>query len=885
MKQEDFEAQIKDGLKTLNQENAVRFAGICALRALPYLGAEGHFDYWEENDRQKHLYAVFCAIDANLSSGSACDRDYNAYDRAIDAYTYSDDVHDNYIASNAAVRAAVRTAARTAIRAGDYRAVRAAEAAEAAAEAARAAARIAVRAGDYRAVRAAEAAVRAAEAAARDYYIEIQNIQKILLQDLQDVKNGNPLSHTDTGIYGSVWDNFQKALANEGCAYWGRLYERLFANGFVPDPDELKLRMSVTPEKRSEGARAVAAALEMMEKEGVRRLSEARIIILGEKGAGKTCIARRLIDPEASMTTPEESTPGVDTLLWKLEKEEINVHVWDFAGHTVTHAAHRFFLSERCVYIMVYSGRTDYTDKLYYWLNHVRNYGGDSPVFILDNQIDPHPTNIPINTLKEKYPFIVGKEHTFSIRDDKEDLEAFRKTVADYIGNHPSWNNQQIPLSHFKVKEALEERFKNKREEHITRGQFDQIARENYVENTDELLKDLHKLGVGLWYGDMKAYRELVLNPEWISYGVYQVINWLNKRKEYSILFNDFEDVFAGDSRYPEEQYPFFFELMQRYELAYESPDPNAKRLIIPHLMPIDQPEKLPEFPVCESLALRYKAEQSLPPDTVPRFIVRHHKEIKKEGTKNVAWRHGAVLLDEHGNMALVKEDDRTISVSVKGKNKDKASAYLSKLRETLNDIFQSYKSDMPELQYQVIEYGEKTNESAKGNLPLFLPEDLISTYAKDKVLYYDPRTRLHFPLYQTFITYNISVPNGNALIGPGGTITDESTHTTINFRKCNFTLQGVLGELADGLNKKGDTEEARDLEDARDALNKIESETNPNEVARSSAFSKLGRIVQDLGDPNSALHKKVKGISNAIEIVHNIMTSYNVIAQWVSQL
>lgn len=55
-----------------------------------------------------------------------------------------------------------------------------------------------------------------------------------------------------------------------------------------------------------------------------------------------------------------------------LEREK----VVNFAWHTVTHAVHQFFLSERCLYIMVYDGRTEERNRLVYWLNHMKNFGG-----------------------------------------------------------------------------------------------------------------------------------------------------------------------------------------------------------------------------------------------------------------------------------------------------------------------------------------------------------------------------------------------------------------------------------------------------------------------------------------------------------------------------
>lgn len=106
-------------------------------------------------------------------------------------------------------------------------------------------------------------------------------------------------------MYGKIWDNFQKALKDEGCAYWAGLYQKIFDNNFEMDRKELLRRMNVPKEIKEQGAAVVGNYLEELEK-GATRLNEARIIILGDKGVGKTCIARRLVDPNAKMTTDDQ---------------------------------------------------------------------------------------------------------------------------------------------------------------------------------------------------------------------------------------------------------------------------------------------------------------------------------------------------------------------------------------------------------------------------------------------------------------------------------------------------------------------------------------------------------------------------------------------------
>ncbi|MCP4374364.1 MAG: AAA family ATPase [Deltaproteobacteria bacterium] len=628
--------------------------------------------------------------------------------------------------------------------------------------------------------------------------------------------------------------------------------------------------MNVPKEIWEQGPIVVNNYLEALEK-GATRLNEARIIILGDKGAGKTSIARRLINPDAPMPKENESTSGVNTTFWKLEQENISVRIWDFAGHVVTHAVHQFFLSERCLYLIVYDGRTEGRNRLEYWLNHMKNFGGDSQAIILVNKRDQHFVDIPINYLKERYP--IAGFYSFSIKDDSADLETFREEVSNYIKNNPSWGNQVIPTDYYDVKDELEELFeKEKGREYITKDEFDKIARKHDIKNNEELLKDLHCLGVSLWFKNMEAFNTLVLNPEWISDGVYKIINWVNEEGKHSLTINDFATVFkTNEDRYPKEKHEFLFKLMMHYELAYETDEGNC--LIIPHLLQEDRIENLYDFPLGESLMLRYKSEQPLPANTISRFIVRHNQEIKKYKKSYLVWRYGVVLENDRGSIALVREEDRTISVTVKGKDK---TNYISILRTTLNDIFNSYKSEKPELQYRIEGFGQ-IPDGLEENNPLWLTDIDIFNYHQREKPYYDVTADQNIPMEPVVNIYKIEAENvitggqGNRIIKP-----------TFNFHDCNIGLQGNLNELAQLLTDGGKKEEAKELENAAKALEKVENSKTKEEVKKKGIANRLRRLVKDLEDENSKLHKTVKGIKNGVTIAKDISKGYNSIAQWV---
>ncbi len=314
---------------------------------------------------------------------------------------------------------------------------------------------------------------------------------------------------------------------------------------------------------------------------------------------------------------------------------------------------------------------------------------------------------------------------------------------------------------------------------------------------------------------------------------------------------------------------------MKHYELAYEVND--EKNLIIPHLLKEDRPEQLPDFPMGESLMLRYVSEDILPSNTISRFIVRHNQQIKKYKKDYLVWRYGVILEDLNGNLALVREEDRILSISVKGSTK---TDYLSLLRETLNDIFNSYKSNKPQLEYRIEQFGQIPSELEKKN-PLWLEESQIFTQAQDNVPFYNHQTKQYIPMQKTVHIYNID--KGNLLQGVQDSqfIAGDLNQTIFNFHDCNISLQGNLNELAGSLVQNGHKEQAKELENIANALEQVEQCQDKNEIKKKGIGNKLKRFTDELVDKDSQLHKTIKGIKHGVSIAQDIAKGYNDLAQW----
>ncbi|MBE7536060.1 MAG: hypothetical protein HS124_10065 [Anaerolineales bacterium] len=119
--------------------------------------------------------------------------------------------------------------------------------------------------------------------------------------------------------------------------------------------------------------------------EGRDYLYEAKFIILGEGGAGKTTLTRK-IENSSYQLQDETSTEGVDVISWSFKLDEgrnFRVNIWDFGGQEIYHTTHQFFLTKRSLYALVADTRKEDTD-FYYWLNIVEMLSDSSPIIVVD---------------------------------------------------------------------------------------------------------------------------------------------------------------------------------------------------------------------------------------------------------------------------------------------------------------------------------------------------------------------------------------------------------------------------------------------------------------------------------------------------------------------
>jgi len=157
---------------------------------------------------------------------------------------------------------------------------------------------------------------------------------------------------------------------------------------------------------RQKGAEAIRNYFLQLRKQGEDFLYEAKVLFVGEPGAGKTLLMKKILNPnyEVPSKIKEKSTLGIKIKTWNFDyfdqkPVKFSAHLWDFGGQNIQYYLHQFFLTEDSVYVLLVEDRKD-CPKLAYWLNIIRILGKGSPVIIINSSFAVKYTLISVNTFR-----------------------------------------------------------------------------------------------------------------------------------------------------------------------------------------------------------------------------------------------------------------------------------------------------------------------------------------------------------------------------------------------------------------------------------------------------------------------------------------------------
>jgi len=415
-----------------------------------------------------------------------------------------------------------------------------------------------------------------------------------------------------------------------------------------------------------------------------RPLNEAKLILVGRGGAGKTSLRKRLISDEFDEN--EDKTPGIEVVPWSLElnKEKVNLNVWDFGGQDIMYTTHQFFLTKRSLYVLVINAREgDQDANVEYWLNLIKAYGEDSPVLIVVNKCEQYPLDLDEYLLRKSFPCI--REFVWTDCKTKKGLPKLRAVIERETSALPDLHTP-FPEKWFAIKKRLEVM----PEDYITYDAYKNLCSANQEEDItkQEVLADfLNDLGSILYFpDDLRLCFLGVLKPDWVTQGIYGLLNADKLKAAGGVLVVSEIGTLLDNTRYPKQHHSYLLALMERFELCFEMLNTHHEMFLIPELLPKKTPD-LTEWNNHNMLGFEYHYN-ILPEGLLPRFIVRTH--ILSEGYSR--WHKGVELMSGRAT-ALVRADlqRKCVDITVRGPGRQPREL-LAVIRQHFEDIHKGIK-------------------------------------------------------------------------------------------------------------------------------------------------------------------------------------------------
>ena len=428
---------------------------------------------------------------------------------------------------------------------------------------------------------------------------------------------------------------------------------------------------------------------EAQEINGVGYLNEAKVLLLGEGGVGKTSLLMRLLDGEFKLN--EDITEGIHIRDWRVQarKQSVRLRIWDFAGQEIFHATHQLFLTENSLYLLVLNSRYENVN-LEYWLQTIEIFGKNSPVLVITNKIDERRLDLNLHYFQEKYPNIQG---FFEIScKTGVGIDELRTEIIHQIATMDHVFNA-LPQNWLYLKEKIEQ----DNRDYITYKEYEHLCNEQNISNHQEqrdLIHLLHMLGTVFYFTEDTRLQDMsVLNPEWIVEGIYRILNDNLLITQYMgiLQFEDLTRIFMPknvrdkNSYQDERDKRFILDLMQRFELCFPIEIKNHQpNYLIPQLLP----NKEPDTGIWEN-TLNFEYHYKIFFNSIIyRFIVKMNHLIHRR----TYWRTGVILRSNEGNRAYVKAnlDEAKISIRIDG-NLTTRRSFLSIIRDAFDEIHHTF--------------------------------------------------------------------------------------------------------------------------------------------------------------------------------------------------
>ncbi len=427
-----------------------------------------------------------------------------------------------------------------------------------------------------------------------------------------------------------------------------------------------------------QGNEAILRYWEEQERTGTFTLNEARLLIVGQAGAGKTSLRTKIMDAQADLPAEDKTTRGIDieTYQFPTEAGPFDLRIWDFGGQNIQHYAHQFFLSDSVVYALVRDERKE-DGGLSYWLNIISLLGKDSPIIIVQNQREGHGDDIKeLAAIRKAFPNVQDPVKINLKRAGEADYRPFRdlkEAICSHAKRLPHVG-RSYAASYKLLQDDLQAAGQNK---HFIRlEEYEAICEKQGMTNREtmyDFLRSYHQLGVSLWFEhDLDLENYVFLKPKWIIDALFELLYYNNQRREQAIIdTQSVKNIWRGEEY--RGMHGILLKLMRNFEMCYEMS--GGERYLIPQNQPPCDIE-IRESATATRVLFEY---EFLPKGFLTRLICRQHHRILEPNV----WNNAVIFGEKDGATVLAYEtyDQNIIELIAEGSDKTQL------LNETISQL------------------------------------------------------------------------------------------------------------------------------------------------------------------------------------------------------
>lgn len=441
-----------------------------------------------------------------------------------------------------------------------------------------------------------------------------------------------------------------------------------------------------------------------------RPFREARVVLVGDGMAGKSSVANWLVHRKKADASERQQTLGVDILEWPIPdipgKGELMARVWDFGGQELMHETHqKLFLGEEAVYILVVNkGGDDPATKIRYWMKLIRAQAKNARVLVALNHCDDGSCPLTERDLPaecgENFPEKALFPTSCTTGVGLEKLE--EALFAELAALREPW----LPWApeYFAVKEKMAA-LKQEGKFHVNLDYYAQVCADAGLKEAggrNALLACLDHAGLLVRISKVKDNDRALLEPEWLTSGLYQVLNHKELANAQGLIHHGDLGRWLDPARYSASDCAWLLKVMEAHELAFES---GSDWIVPPQLQ--QSPSEVAEAvwkelaPPRPALRLICRYE-TLPVGVISRLIAKTHDLSPRQ----LWWRDGIVLEGDapsgcqasvHAKWDEVRGGQGEVAFTVAGAGR-RPGELLAVLRRYLDEIHHSYRDLDPEL-------------------------------------------------------------------------------------------------------------------------------------------------------------------------------------------